>query len=208
MQFQNLLDYLGAILVSYHLNLLASVAVLLVYFFLARISLPKIHDKVGRSKFKAGASIKAYQTVKWIGRALAASAFLLIWGIDFRGLLLVSTTIITLTGVALFANWSILSNITAFFVLLVHKSYSRGNFIQVIDGDNYLEGYISEINLFNTLLVTESRELVVYPNNLLLGRPTLINPRKRLNIVGKITDFAGPTESPRDSSPAEKPSES
>ena len=127
--------------------------------------------------------------MRWIGAFVTISALLLIWGIDFSGLLLISTTVITLTGVALFANWSILSNITAFFVLLMHQSYRRGNYIRVIESDNYIEGYISEINLFNSTLVTEDREIIVYPNNLLLGRPTIINPRKRFSVVGKITDF-------------------
>ena len=55
-----------------------------------------------------------------------------------------------------------------------------------IDVDNYAEGYISELSLFNTKLLTESREIIIYPNNLLLGRPALINPRDRLYGVGKL----------------------
>jgi hypothetical protein len=56
----------------------------------------------------------------------------------------------------------------------------------VIDGDNYVEGYISEINLFSTKLISESREVIIYPNNLLLTRPMLVNPRDRLNGIGKV----------------------
>lgn len=52
-------------------------------------------------------------------------------------------------------------------------------------GDNYIEGYISEINLFNTKLITEDKEFVVYPNTLLILKPAIINPRERYNSVGK-----------------------
>jgi hypothetical protein len=38
-------------------------------------------------------------------------------------------------------------------------------------------------------LVTENREVIVYPNNLLLGRPALINPRDRLYGVGKLPNY-------------------
>ncbi|MCF2857184.1 mechanosensitive ion channel family protein [Pseudoalteromonas sp. SMS1] len=89
-------------------------------------------------------------------------------------------------SLALFANWSVLSNITAYFVLLFHSAYRRGNFVRVLDGDNYIEGYISNIGVFNTQFITEDREIIIYPNNLLLGRPTQINPRSRFNSIGKI----------------------
>ncbi|MGB1582031.1 MAG: mechanosensitive ion channel domain-containing protein, partial [Nevskiales bacterium] len=79
-------------------------------------------------------------------------------------------------------------NITAYVVLLLHKSYRRGNFVRVIDFDNYIEGYIAEVNVFNTRLITEAREVIIYPNNLLISRPTIINPRSRLQGVGKITE--------------------
>ena len=78
----------------------------------------------------------------------------------------------------------------------MHPSFRRGTFVRVIDIDNYAEGYISELTVFNTVLLTENREVIVYPNNLLLGRPALINPRDRLNGVGKLPPTKSvPTES-------------
>jgi small-conductance mechanosensitive channel len=97
-----------------------------------------------------------------------------------------ASTTLTLLGVALFASWSLLSNVTAYFVILLNPSFRRGTFVRIIDVDNYSEGYISELSLFSTKLVTESREVIIYPNNLLLGRPTLINPRDRLHGIGKL----------------------
>jgi small-conductance mechanosensitive channel len=113
---------------------------------------------------------------------------------DLSAMLIVASTTITLLGVALFASWSLLSNITAFFILLLQPSFARGNFIRVIDVDNYIEGYISDLSLLHTKLRTEAGELVVYPNNLLLGRPTLINPKQRLEGFGKVTNI--PSEKP------------
>ncbi|MCW9056802.1 MAG: mechanosensitive ion channel family protein, partial [Gammaproteobacteria bacterium] len=73
--------------------------------------------------------------------------------------------------------------------LLANRAYRRGDFIRVINIDNYIEGYISEINLFNTKLISENREVIIYPNNLLLALPTIINPKDRYSIVGKTTEF-------------------
>ncbi len=189
MSFDWLLGPIIYTLTTYQMNLIASAIVVVIYLLLTKLVLPKIERGVDRSRFKQQSADKAHHTVQWIGGFIAAAALLLIWGVDFNGLLVISTTVITLTGVALFANWSILSNITAFFVLLMHPSYRRGNFIRVFDGDNYLEAYISEINLFNATMITEDREIIVYPNNLLLGRPAIINPRRRFRVVGKLTDF-------------------
>ena len=101
-----------------------------------------------------------------------------------------SAGLLALLGVSLFASWSILSNVTAFFLLIFHKSYKRGNFIRIIIGENYVEGYISEINLFNTKLISEDKEIIVYPNILLMSHPAIINPRSRYSVVGKVVEFS------------------
>lgn len=183
----------------YGIQLLASTACILLYFLFTRYAFPKIEKGVEQGKFKSDAALKAFKLVRLLTGIVTCAALLIIWGFDFSGLLLFTTSIITVTGIALFASWSLLSNITAYFVLLLHQSYRRGNFIRVIDADNYIEGYISEMNVFNTRLITEAREVIIYPNNLLLSRPTIINPKSRLDGIGKIkpneiTDTAPLTE--------------
>ncbi|WP_244951671.1 mechanosensitive ion channel domain-containing protein [Pseudoalteromonas luteoviolacea] len=156
------------------------------YGMLTRRLFPKIDQSVDDGGFKNDSLKKAYLTVRWLSGIVFSAVLLVVWGVDISGMLLMSTSILAVTGVALFANWSVLSNITAYFVLLFHSAYRRGNFVRVLDGDNYIEGYISDIGVFNTKFVTEDREIIIYPNNLLLGRPTQINPRNRFNSIGKI----------------------
>ena len=52
-----------------------------------------------------------------------------------------------------------------------------------------VDSYISEINLFNTKLITEDKEVIVYPNIQLMSNPALINPRTRYKVIGKISAF-------------------
>ena len=87
----------------------------------------------------------------------------------------------------MFANWSLISNITAYFILLTNVTYRRGNYVRILDGDNFIEGFIADINLFSTRLVTQDRETVLYPNNLILTRPVLVNPKGRWGTLGKVT---------------------
>jgi len=55
-----------------------------------------------------------------------------------------------------------------------------------MDFDNFIEGYVSDLSQFNAKLVTENREFLVYPNNLMLSRPVIVNPRTKFGSQGKI----------------------
>lgn len=181
---------------THGLQITASILSVLVYFLLTRLAFPKIEAGVLHGKFKSDATLKAFRVTRLLSGLVVLAALLIIWGFDFSGLLVIATSVITVIGIALFASWSILSNVTAFILLLLHRSFRRGNYIRVIDMDNYIEGYIAEVNLINTRLITESRETVIYPNNLLISRPTIINPKLRLGGLGKITDLSSKPDSP------------
>lgn len=179
-------------LVTYKFNVSFTVIILVLYLAFRAIVGPRIRAHAEKGKLKDSATDKALGALNILLIIGAISSCLIVWGVDFKGLFTLSASILAVTGVAMFAGWSVLSNITAFFILLPHTSYKRGNFIRVLDADNYIEGYISEINLFNTKLITENREVIIYPNNLLLTRPTIVNPRNRLESVGKIISNAKP----------------
>lgn len=174
----------------YLVQILLSFAILAFYFVLKRIVFPRLEKLVEVGELRSAALVKAVYLFRVFYGIASICLILVIWGFDFQWLLALSSGIVALTGVALFAQWSMLSNITAFFMLLAHESYRRGNFIRVIEGDNYVEGYITEINVFNTLLKTEKDESINYPNNLLITRPTIFNPVKRYNAIGKVQEFA------------------
>ena len=186
-------------LTRYAVHFILSLLVIILYYIIQRKVIPKFENYVDQGELDNEALKKAVSTFRLLYGVVSFSIILFIWGFDFQWLLAVSSGLITLTGVALFASWSLLSNITAFFILLAHESYKRGNFIRIIEADNYVEGTISEINLFNTRLITENKESIIYPNNLLIARPTIINPKIRFTTIGKIQEFLATKK------PAEKP---
>ena len=79
----------------------------------------------------------------------------LTWDVEFDPLFIFASTTLTLLGLALFASWSILSNVTTYVAILLHPSFRRGTFVGVFDTDNYVEGYILELSLLNTKFVRE-----------------------------------------------------
>ena len=185
----SLLTQLAAGVFQYKINIVLSMILIGLYFFLHHLAIPKLEALVELGALKNNALRKSVNITRLLNGVVILALILFVWGFDFKWLLAISSGIIALTGVALFASWSILSNITAFFILLMHQSYKRGNFIRVIEADNYIEGVISEINIFNTLLISDNREYIIYPNNLLIARPVVISPKTHYSTIGKTQEF-------------------
>lgn len=171
---------------EYQSNIVFSSLVLLFYLVMSKKLLPKIESDIAKSKLKSHSALKGLFAARVLVATVSLCLLLLAWGIDFSGLLVLSTSIITVTGVALFASWSLISNITAYFILLTNVSYRRGNYLRIIDGDNFVEGFIADIGPFSTRLVTTERETIMYPNNLILTRPVMLNPKVKWNSIGKV----------------------
>lgn len=183
------LTELAAGISQYKVNIVLSLILIFLYFFLHRLAIPKLEVLIVEGALKNDALRKSINITRLLSGVIVLALILFVWGFDFKWLLAISSGIIALTGVALFASWSILSNITAFFILLMHQSFKRGNFIRVVEADNYIEGIISEINIFNTILISDNREYIIYPNNLLIARTVVINPKTHYSTIGKTQEF-------------------
>lgn len=171
---QQLLAHLSPVAVQ----LIISVCVVLLYFIISRRVMPLLYQVIAHSRLKAEMNKRAAAVFHILLVLLLIVVLSIVWGVDIRGLLVLASSMIAVVGVALFAAWSLLSNITAFFILLGQKAFAEGMEVRVIDGGNYLEGRIVEINLFSTVLRTKDNEQVVYPNNLLISRPVVVFPKK------------------------------
>lgn len=194
------LQQISAWFIEYQTNVIWTVLMFFLYVIMTRFAIPRLEKNVEKSKLKSSSAMKGLFTARILSGTVTLALILLAWGVDFSGLLVLSTSILTLLGVALFANWSLISNVTAYFILLTNVTYRRGNYVRILDGDNFIEGYIADINLFNTRLVTQDRETVLYPNNLLLTRPVLVNPKGKWGTLGKVTaNSAQPPPAPTES---------
>lgn len=102
--------------------------------------------------------------------AMTLAGVFMIWGVRTNDIYIAFTSVITIIGVAFFAQWSILSNITAGIILFFSFPFKIGDTIRIHDKDFPLEGEIDDIKAFHTYLRTKDGELVTYPNNLLLQK--------------------------------------
>lgn len=188
-------DYMTLILdwmQKHGFQIVISLAVVVVYKLLDRLSTPKIEAGIDQSDIKDGEGDKAVRIARIVTGFVGFLILLMVWGIDYRSVFIFASTTFTLLSVAFFAGWSLLSNITAHFVLLLNPAFKRGTFIRVIEADNYAEGYVSELGLFSTTLISEAKEIIVYPNNLLTSRTLVISPRIKLHGIGKLPPQSAP----------------
>jgi small-conductance mechanosensitive channel len=94
----------------------------------------------------------------------------MIWGVDPNNLLLGLSSVFAFIGVALFAQWSVLSNITAGLVMFFNAPFRIGDRIRIIDKDLPIVATIESIQTFYTHIRTDDNELIVIPNSLFLQK--------------------------------------
>ena len=101
---------------------------------------------------------------------LAIITIVVIWGVKKDQLFLFISSIFTVVGVAAFAQWSLLSNITAGIILFFSFPFKIGDHIKILDKDFPISGEIIDIKAFYILLKTDENETVTYPNNILMQK--------------------------------------
>ena len=108
--------------------------------------------------------------------ALFLIAAIIIWGVKTDYIFATLSTMLTVIGVAFFAQWSLLSNITSGIILLFSFPFKIGDIIRIHDKDFPIEAEIEDIRAFHTHLRTKEGLIITYPNNLLLQKGITILP--------------------------------
>lgn len=101
---------------------------------------------------------------------LVIIALIIIWGVQTKDIFIALSSITTVVGVAMFAQWSILSNITSGIILFFSFPFKIGDVIKIHDKDFPIEAEIEDIGAFHVFLKTIDEEKIIYPNNLLLQK--------------------------------------
>ena len=147
-------------------------AILIVSTFASIKAISFFLNKVG--KFKNINDKRIYyveKTFSFLVYVVALFGIALIWSVNLGGILIFASSIFAVIGVALFAQWSILSNVTSSIIIFFTFASRVGDKIKIIDGDNSIEGEIIEISLFQIEIEDEEGNTIYYPNNLFMQKP-------------------------------------
>ncbi|QIR15683.1 mechanosensitive ion channel domain-containing protein [Shewanella aestuarii] len=109
-------------------------------------------------------------------------------GLGYQEVSLFVSSAFAVLGVALFAQWSILSNITAGVLIFFVFPYRIGDRIKIVDKDEDMSGVIVEISLFHILIKRDSGDLMTYPNSLMLQKGVIKLPDQKAMTTKKNTN--------------------
>jgi small-conductance mechanosensitive channel len=93
-----------------------------------------------------------------------------VFGARPNDLAVVFSSVFAVIGIALFAIWSILSNVTSGIIMFFSFPHKVGDKIKIHDKDYPIEAIIEDIRAFQLHLRLDNGNLVTYPNNLMLQK--------------------------------------
>lgn len=116
--------------------------------------------------------------VKLINTVVIIALFLVlgaIWGLEQQKIALFLGSVLAVLGVAFFAQWSLLSNITAGIILFFNHPVKIGDKVKIFDKDFPTEGEIMDMGYFFIHLRTINNEMVLIPNSIFLQKSVAVS---------------------------------
>ncbi|TXD52946.1 MULTISPECIES: mechanosensitive ion channel domain-containing protein [unclassified Polaribacter] len=156
----------------YYSKIIESVVVLILFVFARLITQKLINRTIKRQLIQKSRSQIIKKAISFIIILIFLTILLVIWGVKQSDLAVFVGSVLTVIGVAMFAQWSILSNITASIVLFFNHSVKIGDTIAIMEGKEYeIQGKILDIGLFFiTLETVGTSEEITLPNNTFLQK--------------------------------------
>lgn len=152
------------------IQIIGTVVALAVYIILRVVAAKFIDKTVATGSMQKTRGKIAKKAVNLLLLLLLFTFISILWGVDQGELAIFIGSVLTVIGIALFAQWSILSNITAGIILFFNHSVKLDDAIAIIDKDFNVEGRVSDIGLFFVILKTEEGEKVSVPNNVFIQK--------------------------------------
>ncbi len=159
-------------------------AITLLALFLVRFLSFKMVRRIGHlSNIVEARTRLILRYVSFLLSFLGFGVLVFVWGVNFKELGLLFSSVFAVIGVALFAQWSILSNLTSGVILFFSFPFKIGDRIKIMDKD-MISGEneqlpifeIEDITAYHIHLRNDREELITYPNNMLLQKAvTLVN---------------------------------
>ena len=140
---------------------------LLIIRFITNFTISKVAKRNGLNVARIRL-MRRYVTVVLFLIAILFEAF--VFGAEFKDLAVIFSSVFAILGIALFAIWSILSNVTSGVIMFFNFPYKVGDKIEIHDKDFPIKAIIEDIRSFQLHLRLENGDLVTYPNNLMLQK--------------------------------------
>ena len=118
------------------------------------------------------------------------SVLAIVWGVDLRQFVVFMSSVLAILGVGFFAQWSILSNLTASVILFLSHPVRIGDRIRILDKDFDWTGEVKDITGFYFFIKTDKGERISLPNSLVMQKGIqVLDPLEQLEIDERSDDI-------------------
>ena len=153
------------------IKIIISAVLIFIIYPIIRILISKVVTNVAKLNLYAESrSLMIKKTLNGVNIFLIITILIGLWGVDTKNILVALSSVFAVIGVAFFAQWSIISNITAGIVVYFSLNLKIGDKIKILDKDFPIEGTIIDIKTFYVFLETDEGEKIIYPNSLILQK--------------------------------------
>ncbi|WP_345886658.1 mechanosensitive ion channel family protein [Shewanella algae] len=154
-------------------NILIACLYLGVFFFLQRALKNAVQTLADKKQVSAARTSLVTRFISYLLFFVTLSLMAVSLGLGYQEVSLFVSSAFAVLGVALVAQWSILSNLTAGVLIFFVFPYKVGERIKVVDKDEDITGVLLEVGLFHVLIRRDNGDTVTYPNNLILQKAVL-----------------------------------
>lgn len=151
-------------------KIIGSIIVLLVGILLRFITSKSLRKIRIKFDFQKSRMVVIYKIISFILYCTIIILIAFIWGVDEKQLIIYISSFLTILGIAFFAQWSLLSNITAGLILFLNYPVKIGDTITILEKDNNTTGEIIDIGAFFITLKTTNNLLITIPNSVILQK--------------------------------------
>lgn len=155
---------------AYWLEAVFSLAAIIIYYILKWATQKFVYRHANRNDFQLSRAVYVMKFFSFFMSLVLIVSLFAIWNLKAKSLFVYFGTFFTVAGVALFAQWSILSNITASVILFFSFPFKIGSKITIMDDKNSVTGVVENITFFVIHIRTSEGNMVSYPNNLAIQK--------------------------------------
>lgn len=151
-------------------KIIETVVIVVAYFLIRIVSSKTIEKTVENSLMQKARGKIIKKGVNFILLLVTLAFLFLIWGVNQSELVIFIGSFLAVLGIAFFAQWSILSNITSGIIIFFSHPVKLDDTISIIDKDYQIEGRVSDIGLFFVIIKTKEGERVTVPSNVFVQK--------------------------------------
>lgn len=155
---------------TFETEIIETAIVIVCYFAISYINRSFVNNALKKAQLPRSRRKMTIRAVNLLATIVGVIFISAIWGLKQNEIAIFVGTIVTALGIAFFAQWSLLSNITSGVLIFFNHPMKIGDTIKILDKDYPFQGEITDLTFFFVHLKTAEGELVTIPNSLVLQK--------------------------------------